>query len=189
MLHLPLWDLYSLCRCHIRYHIKANRVSVKSKRNAVSRSVGDTLRQYYTAMPFDAFGSRAIQYCSALTLQVRGVVDMLSNNTLCLVCNLFALSPALIPLWDLRFASDFKVTFLYGFRLFVFVYALHSVVKPTHASVFITSLRFIQTIASLKGFDRTIRSITRIVLYTSILHARQATAEQCSSFVNYDANL
>ena len=167
MLHLPLWDLYSLCRCHIRYHIKANRVSVKSKRNAVSRSVGDTLRQYYTAMPFDAFGSRAIQCCSALTLQVRGVVDMLSSNTLCLVCNLFALSPALIPLWNLCFASVFKVTFRCGFRLFVFVYALHSVMKPTHAPVFITTLRFIQTFVSLKGFDRTIRSITRIVLYTS----------------------
>ena len=81
-----------------RYHIKANSGTINTQRNAVSRSVGDTLRQYYTAMPFDAFGSRAIQCCSALTLQVRGVVDMLSSNTLCLVCNLFALSPALIPL-------------------------------------------------------------------------------------------
>ena len=34
------------------------------------------------------------------------------------------------------------------------------------SSVFITTLRFIQTFASLKGFDRTTRSITRIVLYT-----------------------
>ena len=62
----------------------------------------------------------------------------------------------------------------YGFRLFVFVYALHSVVKPTHASVFITTLRFIQTIASLKGFDRTIRSITLLVFTPRVLHARQA---------------
>lgn len=82
-------------------------------------------------------------------------------------------SPTLIPPWNLRFASDFKVTFHYGFRLFVFVYALHSVVKPTHASVFITSLRFIQTIASLKGFDHTIRSITLLVSTPRVLHARQ----------------
>ena len=61
----------------------------------------------------------------------------------------------------------------YGFRLFVFVYALHSVVKPTHAPVFITTLRFIQTIASLKGFDRTIRSITLLVSTPRVLHARQ----------------
>ena len=88
---LALWDLYSHCCCCIGYNIKANRVSVKSKRKAVSRSVGDTLRQYYTAMPFDAFGSRAIQCCSSLTLQVRGEDDTLSSNTLCLVCNLFAL--------------------------------------------------------------------------------------------------
>ena len=83
-------------------------------------------------------------------------------------------SPTLIPLWNLRFASDFKVTFRYGFRLFVFVYALHSVVKPTHAPVFITTLRFIQTIASLKGFDRTIRSITLLVSTPRVLHARRA---------------
>ena len=82
-------------------------------------------------------------------------------------------SPTLIPPWNLRFASDFKVTFHYGFRLFVFVYALHSVVKPTHAPVFITTLRFIQTIASLKGFDRTIRSITLLVSTPRVLHARQ----------------
>ena len=68
----------------------------------------------------------------------------------------------------------FKVTFRFGFRLFVFVFALHSVVKPTHASVFITTLRFIQTIASLKGFDRTIRSITLLVFTPRVLHARQA---------------
>lgn len=83
-------------------------------------------------------------------------------------------SPTLIPLWNLRFASDFKVTFRYGFRLFVFVYALHSVVKPTHAPVFITTLRFIQTIASLKGFDHTIRSITLLVSTPRVLHARRA---------------
>ena len=83
-------------------------------------------------------------------------------------------TPTLIPLWNLRFASDFKVTFRYGFRLFVFVYALHSVVKPTLAPVFITTLRFIQTIASLKGFDRTIRSITLLVFTPRVLHARQA---------------
>ncbi|MBQ2838951.1 MAG: hypothetical protein IJE73_04850 [Muribaculaceae bacterium] len=46
--------------------------------------------------------------------------------------------------------------------------------KPTHASVFITTLRFIQTIASLKGFDRTIRSITLLVFTPRVLHARQA---------------
>ena len=82
-------------------------------------------------------------------------------------------SPTLIPLWNLRFASDFKVTFRYGFRLFVFVYALQSVVKPTHAPVFITTLRFIQTIASLKGFDHTIRSITLLVSTPRAFHARQ----------------
>ena len=94
------------------YNIKANRGSVKSKRKAVSRSVGDTLQQDYTAVLFDVFGSRAILCGSALTLRVRGVADTLSSNTSCMVCNLFALSPALIPLWNLRFASVFKVTFL-----------------------------------------------------------------------------
>ena len=64
----------------------------------------------------------------------------------------------------------------YGFRLFVLVYALHSVVRPTHAPVFITTLRFIQTIASLKGFDHTIRSITLLVFTPRVLHARQAYA-------------
>ena len=49
---------------------------------------------------------------------------------------LFGLSMLSTPLWNLRFST-----------------------------VFITTLRFIQTFASLKGFDRTTRSITRIVLY------------------------
>ena len=60
-------------------------------------------------------------------------------------------------------------------RLFVFVNALHSVVKPPLCSSFITTLRFIQTIASLKGFDHTIRSITRSVFTPRVLHERQAT--------------
>ncbi len=107
----------------------------------------------------------------ALTLRVRGEDDTLSSNTLCLVCNLFAYTH-----------SSLKPSLCFGFQgyiplrlpaICVFVYALHSVVKPTHASVFITSLRFIQTIASLKGFDHTIRSITLLVSTPRVLHARQ----------------
>ena len=114
------------------------------------------------------------RYGLALTLRVRGEDDTLSSNTLWSVCNLFALSPALHSSLKPSLLFGFKVTFRFGFRLFVFVFALHSVVKPTHASVFITTLRFIQTIASLKGFDRTTRSITLLVFTPRVLHARQA---------------
>ncbi|MBQ1268194.1 MAG: hypothetical protein IIY03_01720 [Muribaculaceae bacterium] len=113
------------------------------------------------------------QWCrSALTLRVRGVVFHAIKQYL-----VFGLQPSRSFAYTHSTLKPtvFKVTFCSGFRLFVFVYALHSVVKPTLASVFITTLRFIQTIASLKGFDRTIRSITLLVSTPRGLHERQAS--------------